>query len=48
MNLVSPYNYITSFFIMCGIWAITRLLKMVIYEYKKKGDGEKYLKNGKI
>jgi len=30
-----------------GIWLDIRLLWMVIYEYRKKGDGEKYLKYGK-
>ena len=40
-------NYIQALFIMCGLWSIAVLLKMLICEIKKKGDGEKYLKYGK-
>lgn len=43
----NPNNIMTAFFIVCGIYADSKLLWMIIYEIKNKGDGEKYLKYGK-
>jgi hypothetical protein len=48
--IYSPFSIerlITGVFGGLGIWLDIRLLWMVIYEYRKKGDGEKYLKYGK-
>ena len=41
------YRLFTAICISLGIWVDIKLLWMVIYEYKKRGDGEKYLKYGK-
>ena len=43
--LNNPYDYLTAFFIMCGLYADMILLKMFIAEIKEKGGGEKYLSN---
>lgn len=48
--ITSPFTFerlITAIFGGLGIWMDIRLLWMVIYEYRKKDDGEKYLKYGK-
>jgi len=47
LPLSEPYRLIQAFFIICGLYADSKLFWMVIYEYKNKDDGEKYLKYGK-
>ena len=47
LPLTEPYRLIDAFFIFCGLYADSKLFWMIIYEYKKEGDGEKYLKYGK-
>jgi len=46
LPLQEPYRLIQGCFIFAGLWADMRLLKMVIYEWKNKGGGEKYLRYG--
>lgn len=37
----------TSIIIMLGLWAISKLFWMVVYEYRWKGAGDDYLRYGK-
>lgn len=37
----------TSIMIMLGLWVISKLFWMVVYEYRWRGAGEDYLRYGK-
>jgi hypothetical protein len=36
-------KFIIAFFIICGIFFLGKLFWACVYEYRNKGDGEKYL-----
>jgi hypothetical protein len=41
-------NIFEAFFIVAGLWALSKLFWMLIYEYRYgKGAGEEYLRYGK-
>lgn len=42
--MITIYTLFQSFWIVCGLWVLSRLFKMLVYEMLEKGAGEKYLK----
>lgn len=42
--MITIYTLFQSFWIVCGLWVISRLFKMCVYEMLEKGAGEKYMK----
>ena len=45
--MITIYTLWQSTWIVCGLWCISRLFKMLIYEILEPGAGEKYLQ-GKL
>jgi hypothetical protein len=42
--MITIYTLFQSFWIICGLWVVSRLFKMCVYEMLEKGAGEKYMK----